>query len=251
MPSAQLRDIWESNFGGQSVWISHKNDWNRREWKIRWIEVSEAHALGADNVATLCRFYAKELGGIVTQVSFWYMSRNNVVNRSWTERKWLASVLRKRKQLFLDLAQEIWASIVPFGEINLLSPEEQEFFAEIEDNSSQHGLNFRIWFAVAYSRTPFLLRTIEDLRIAKAGFSSLSIYEQIQHAYRIMHKWLDMPNLYFISWAGDGIRTSDGFYDPDATHIYSTDVLWPNITWEIVRWAIIDMMIKNKVKLGA
>lgn len=250
MSSAEVRDLWESNFGQESVRIFHKTDWNRREWKRRWIGVAEAHALGADNVETLSIFYAKELRGIVTQASFWYMSRGNVSNRPLAEKMALAHILQSRKQKLLNLAADAWASIVPFGEIDMLTNGEQDFFAEIEEKTSQYGKDFQIGIAAAYSRTPFLIRTILELETHQQGFSGLSLEEKIQAAYSIMHKWLAIPNMYLMAWVSDGNRTSDGFYDPDATHIHSTEVLWPNITWDIARWAIINMMTHHKVKRG-
>lgn len=250
MSSAEVRDLWESNFGQKPVRIFHKTDWNRREWKIRWISVAEAHALWADNVENLCRFYATELRGIVTQASFWYMSRGNVANRPITEKLALACILKSRKQKLLNLAEELGASIVPFGEIDLLTAGEQDFFAEIEQQTAQYGKDLQIGFAASYSRTPFLIRTILDMTKEDPHFEQLTLEQKIQLAYKKMHKSLDMPNMYLMAWVSDGNRTSDGFYDPDATHIHSTDVLWPNITWDIAQEAIIDMMTHHKVKRG-
>lgn len=250
MLSSELRDVWELKFGKNPVFISHKNDWNRRASREKEISVAAAHELWAEKVITLARFYASELRGIVTQASFWYMSHNNVINRPITEKNGLVSMLLKQYQPLFDLAKDVWASIVPFGEIDLLTNNERDVFEKLEQETKQFGKEFQIWIAVAYSRTPFLIRTILDLEATQNDFSPLPMQEKILLAYKSMHKWLELPNLYFISWDGDGTRTSDGFYDPNVTHIHSTKVLWPNITCDIMSQAIINVINHQKVKNG-
>lgn len=136
----------------------------------------------------LCRFYAKELRGIVTQASFWYMSRGNVANRPLTEKIALAHILKSRKINLLNLAEEVGASIVPFGELDMLTTGEQDFFAEVEQRTAHHGKDLQIGFAAAYSRTPFLIRTILELETHQQDFSKLSLEKKIETAYHIMHK---------------------------------------------------------------
>ena len=70
----------------------------------------------------------------------------------------------------------------------MLTSGEQDFFAEIEERTSQYGKDFQIGIAAAYSRTPFLIRTILELETHQQNFPKLSLEEKIQAAYAVMHK---------------------------------------------------------------
>jgi hypothetical protein len=65
-----------------------------------------------------------------------------------------------------------------------------------------------------------------------------------------MHKGLRVPDLFILAGDSDGKRTSDGFCWPN-THIYTTPTLWPDVNWELVTKAIIDMLEHTKIKNGA
>lgn len=188
MSVSALKEAWVDTFESKPVYISHRNDGNRREAANQVIEVFQAHALGADVVENLTRFYAEALRGIVLQATFWYKSRGNVLKRSAKENADLAALVRTRKEKLLILAEEVGASIVPFGELDLLTDDEQELFAEIEVETKKYGTDFILGIAAGYSRTPFSIRATIEMTQKDPGFITLTTEEQVDRVFSKMHK---------------------------------------------------------------
>lgn len=243
--------------------IFHKTDGNRRLAKILDISEIEWHKLGADNVETLVRFYRKHLPHIVKHMSFWYMSRDNVKWRKPEEAAALYTLLKDRMWRLIELADESGAAIVPFWEIDVLPSFVQDHLMEIEDRT-KWNTECKIWLAAGYSRTPFLVRTILEQSESQTNLSRLlglfwlalkasnrwNVDARIQQALIKMHKWIKMPDLYLLAWDSDWRRSSDGMYDPNSTHFYSTDTLWPKVDWDLMTKAIIEMLTHSKPKIG-
>jgi undecaprenyl diphosphate synthase len=243
--------------------IFHKTDGNRRLAKLLDISEVEWHKRGADNVETLVRFYRKHLPHVVRHMSFWYMSRDNVKWRTPAEATALYALLKDRKWRLIELADESGAAIVPFWEIDVLPRFVKDHLLEIEDKT-KWNTECKIWLAAGYSRTPFLVRNILEQSEKKgplARFLALfwlalkvsnrwNVDARIQQALQEMHKWVKMPDLYLLAWDWDWRRTSDGMYDPNSTHIYPTNTLWPNIDWDLMIKAIIEMLTHSKPKYG-
>ena len=59
-------------------------------------------------------FYRKHLPDIVKEMSFWYMSKDNVKGRTPDEARALYQLLTDRKSKLISLAHESGAAVVPF-----------------------------------------------------------------------------------------------------------------------------------------
>ncbi len=253
MSMSRLRDLWEEKKSEFPNWISifHKTDGNGRWAKLKKKHRAFGHINGANNVEFLTRFYGSQLAGIVNEVSYWYKSVWNVINRPREENLALQMLLGEREKSLISLADEARARIVPFGDRELWTPAEIKTFDSIESKTEKHGIShLSIGIAAWYSQSLFLAKTLWVLQSSDVGFLNLSPEERIKLAYEQMHKGLRLPDLFILAGDTDGKRTSDGFCGPN-THIYTTPTLWPDVNWELVTKAIIDMLEHTKIKNGA
>ncbi len=253
MSIAELRGLWEQkkdNFP-QGISIFHKTDGNGRWAKAQSKPRAFGHSRGANNVENVTRFYRGELSDVVREVSFWYKSVWNVQNRPWGENLALQILLKRKQNSLIRLAEEARASIVPFGDREIWTPEEVSTFDHLENKTKHYGRdNLRIGIAAGYSQSLFLAKTLWILQSSRAHFLDISPEERIRLAYEQMHKGLRLPDLFILAGDGDGKRTSDGFCGPN-THIYTTSTLWPDVDWELLTKAIIDMLQHTKIKNGS
>lgn len=253
MSMSKLRDLWEEKKSEFPNWISifHKTDGNGRWAKLKEKPRAFGHINGANNVEKLTRFYGKELAQIVTEVSYWYKSVWNVLNRPHAENLALQMLLQERQRSLISLADEAWARIVPFGDRELWTPAETETFDHIESETEKQGSgNLSIGIAAGYSQSLFLAKTLWILQWLSTDFLDISPEERIKLAYKQMHKGLRLPDLFILAGDSDGKRTSDGFCGPN-THIYTTSTLWPDVNWELITNAIIEMLEHTKIKNGS
>lgn len=250
---SRLRDLWEEKKSEFPNWISifHKTDGNGRWAKLKEKPRAFGHINGANNVEELTRFYGRELAGIVNEVSYWYKSVWNVLNRPREENLALQMLLRERQKSLISLADDAQARIVPFGDYELWTRAERKTFDHIENQTQKHwSTHLSIGIAAGYSQSLFLAKTLWILQSWNPQFLNLSPEDRIKLAYETMHKGLRLPDLFILAGDSDGKRTSDGFCGPN-THIYATPTLWPDVNWELVTNAIIDMLEHTKIKNGA